>query len=421
MGVKWPIEAIQKGCSKTKTFDPRQRPDNTFRYIDISGIDRVHKCIASTEIIQGSDAPSRARKVVQEGDVLVSTVRPNLNAVAMVPPELDGQIASTGFCVLRTKPSFLLNNYLFYYVQYNEFVNQLVSQVRGANYPAVSDRVVKEAKIPLPTPTEQRRIVEILDQADSLRKKRAAADKIADRILPALFYKMFGDPASNSKRLREKPLGEAVSLTGGGTPSKTNLAYWNGDISWVSPKDMGEPILSDTADHITKIAVNESSTTVIPMSAIVLVVRSGVLAHSAPLAMLSKPMAINQDMKALVPKTEDLNPWYLLGWGLVAQQVILSCVKRGGTVHSIDMSRLKSKLLILPSPDAQEHFARIIQGHLLQRDSRTVRAEQINSIFNVLLYRAFSGDLTSKWREAHMKELLQEMEIQARELNLKVE
>ena len=68
-------------------------------YIDIGSIDRNSKSIVAPQRLSGADAPSRARRQVQRGDTLVSMTRPNLNAVALVPPELDGQIASTGFDV----------------------------------------------------------------------------------------------------------------------------------------------------------------------------------------------------------------------------------------------------------------------------------------------------------------------------------
>ena len=149
------------------------------------------------QILLGTGAPSRARKVIRKDDVLVSTVRPNLNAVAMVPACLDGQIASTGFCVLRPNRGCVEPRYLFYWTITSTFVDASTSRVRGANYPAVSDRDVKEVAIPLPPLAEQRRIVEILDQADRLRRLRAEADAKANRILPALFIRMFGDPATN--------------------------------------------------------------------------------------------------------------------------------------------------------------------------------------------------------------------------------
>ena len=134
-----------------------------------------------------------------------STVRPNLNAVATVPKELDGEIASTGFCVLRAKRELVEPRYLFYRAISADFVRELTSKARGANYPAVSDREVKNVGIPLPAPPEQRRIVEILDQVDCLRRLRADADIKTDHILQALFLKMFrpGDSPAG-----EEPLGK---------------------------------------------------------------------------------------------------------------------------------------------------------------------------------------------------------------------
>jgi type I restriction enzyme, S subunit len=106
-------------------------------------IDREQKTITQTAEIPGADSPSRARKEIRAGDILISTVRPNLNAVAMVSPELDGQIASTGFCVLRPDRSKVEGGYLFYFVRTKSFIETLSAVVRGAHYPAVSDRDVK--------------------------------------------------------------------------------------------------------------------------------------------------------------------------------------------------------------------------------------------------------------------------------------
>jgi type I restriction enzyme S subunit len=148
--------------------------------------------------------------VIAANDVLVSTVRPNLNGVAVVPCELDGEIASTGFCVLRPNPTIVNARYLLYWTLIPDFVGYLTARMRGANYPAVTDAVVRKATIPLPPLSEQRRIVEILDQADALRKKRAEADAKADRILPALFIKMFGDPSTNPRGWDRIPLSQLL-------------------------------------------------------------------------------------------------------------------------------------------------------------------------------------------------------------------
>ena len=144
--MNWPTSTIGKVCLPTEQRDPTRTPDASFRYIDIAAIDRNAKRIANAAEVLGADAPSRARKLVCAGDVLVSTVRPNLNTVALVPEHLNGQIASTGFCVLRANPSLAESRFIFYRCITPEFINSLVDQMRGANYPAVSDGVVKDVR-----------------------------------------------------------------------------------------------------------------------------------------------------------------------------------------------------------------------------------------------------------------------------------
>jgi type I restriction enzyme S subunit len=128
-----------------------------FVYVDISSIDRETKQIVDPKTLPASKAPSRARQVLKRGDVLVSMTRPNLNAVAIVPPSLDGAIGSTGFHVLRAKdtdPAFL-----FYAVQTPAFIDAMCQKVQGALYPAVRPRDISSFCIPCPSRNEQLGIV----------------------------------------------------------------------------------------------------------------------------------------------------------------------------------------------------------------------------------------------------------------------
>jgi type I restriction enzyme, S subunit len=101
------------------TWNPvRDGHEQLIRYIDLSSIDQDTKVIHPNKPIVAREAPSRARQLVHTGDVLVSTVRPNLNSVAIVDPILDGATASTGFCVLRPNPKELDGAYLLHWVIY---------------------------------------------------------------------------------------------------------------------------------------------------------------------------------------------------------------------------------------------------------------------------------------------------------------
>jgi type I restriction enzyme S subunit len=150
-------------CMETDTRSPQKEPDKYFDYIDIGGIDNNIKCIVDTKKILGKNAPSRARNVVLQNDIILSTTRPNLNAVAIVGKDLSNQIASTGFCVLRCSWE-LFPKYLFYYSQSIEFINKLSDLVNGALYPAVTDKQVFQQEIPFVTLNQQKEIAKLLDK-----------------------------------------------------------------------------------------------------------------------------------------------------------------------------------------------------------------------------------------------------------------
>lgn len=131
------------------------------------------------------------------GDIVVSTVRPNLNAVAMVDQRYEGAIGSTGFCVLRSDPGQVEPRYLFPWVRTPMFVDDMVRQASGASYPAVTDRIVKASHVRLPPIQEQRRIAAVLDAAEEVRTKRRQALAKLDTLTQAIFIDMFGDPVTN--------------------------------------------------------------------------------------------------------------------------------------------------------------------------------------------------------------------------------
>lgn len=168
----WTLATIKSVTGKIQ----QSKPDvgEMFTYIDISSIDRDLKTIVEPQILLGSDAPSRARKIVQTDDVLVSMTRPNLNAVAHVQNIYDGQIASTGFDVLR--PVLIDSRWLFNVVRSNAFVEKMSEKVQGALYPAVKSADVRGFEFPLPPLNEQKRI------ADKLEQLLARVDKVKDKL-----------------------------------------------------------------------------------------------------------------------------------------------------------------------------------------------------------------------------------------------
>jgi len=342
---------------KTGTWNPGDQPDAEFVYVDVAAVDNELKRITQPKTMIGADAPSRARKVIRGGDVLVSTVRPNLNAVALVPSSLDEQIASTGFCVLRAKSDLVLPEYLFYYTRTPVFIAGLLGLVAGAMYPAVTDRQVLDQRIPIPSLDEQRRIVDLLSRAEGIVQLRREAHAMAHVIIPALFVDMFGDPSTNPKGWPTKPLRNVAEFRSGGTPSKARPDFWIGDLPWVSPKDMKITALRDAIDRVSRTVLEETSLKLIPPGSVLIVVRGMILVHTVPVAVAEVPLTINQDMKALIPNAAVL-PVYLL-WALkVMHDRLLGMVSTAahGT-KKLETERLENLDLPLPPLALQQVFA----------------------------------------------------------------
>ncbi|MEF8697866.1 MAG: restriction endonuclease [Candidatus Accumulibacter sp. UW20] len=154
-------------------------PTGDFVYVDISSIDRETKKISDPKSLTLSQAPSRAKQVLKTGDVLVSMTRPNLNAVALVPEQLDGAIGSTGFHVLRSR--WLSPGFLLALVQTQNFIDAMSSVVQGALYPAVRPRDIAAYAFSFETPVQQTRIVakleELLSDLDAGVAELKAAQK----------------------------------------------------------------------------------------------------------------------------------------------------------------------------------------------------------------------------------------------------
>lgn len=168
----------------------RKTPNVFFKYIDISSIDNNVQKIVDYKEYKGKDSPSRARQMIKSNDVLFSTVRTYLKNIAMVEPKFDGEIASTGFCILRPKEP-IEPKFIFYYVQTSEFLNPLNNLQRGTSYPAVRNGDVLNQLFPLAPLAEQVRIVgrveELFSRLDAgMRSLQAAQTQLEQYRLTTL-------------------------------------------------------------------------------------------------------------------------------------------------------------------------------------------------------------------------------------------
>lgn len=187
--------------------NPNERPDEYFMYIDITGVNGEIGAIVETKRLVGSDAPSRARQIVKARDILISTVRPYLRATALVPDELDNQICSTGFCVLRPKEGF---GYGFLYAlsRLSWFTELLNIRARGASYPAVTDTDILNLKVPRPTDDAQLKVFDqrVCDIIGFQHSRREVYQRLEDLFVVLLHRAFTGDLTANWRKAHMKEL-----------------------------------------------------------------------------------------------------------------------------------------------------------------------------------------------------------------------
>ena len=164
-GREYPMRTIGQVVDRTVLRASKKfAKDDIIEYLDISSIDNSSKTVTGTTTYTLSEAPSRAQYVLQKDDILYSTVRPNLQNIAVNPYSANNIIGSTGFCVLRCRE--VSKGFMWGLITSDQFTDKMVSLASGANYPAVTDKVVYEFEFPMPPYEEQMRFERIVEQSD---------------------------------------------------------------------------------------------------------------------------------------------------------------------------------------------------------------------------------------------------------------
>jgi type I restriction enzyme S subunit len=175
---------------------------------------------------------------------------------------------------------------------------------------------------------------------------------------------------------RVAPLKYLVSLRSGGTPSKERLEYWDGQVPWASARDLKSETLTDTTEHLTDLAVESGAATLLPAGVVLVVVRGMILARMFPVTETRAPMAINQDLKAVLPKpglAASFLAWLLRG---TADQSLQRLDEAGHGTKALRMDAWTSMRLPIPPAAEQEEIVQFIAKRNAEFDSLADSARQ---------------------------------------------
>lgn len=179
---------------------------------------------------------------------------------------------------------------------------------------------------------------------------------------------------------KAEPLRRVGTWRGGGTPSKERREYWvGGSIPWVSPKDMKVGVLDDAEDYITEEAVDNSATAIVPAGSVLIVVRSGILKHSLPVAVAQRDLAINQDLKAVTPSPGINSSYLAYALRAFARDILDTCTKAGTTVQNINFPALMEYEIPVAPSDQQGPIVEEIEKQLTRLDAGVAALRRVQA------------------------------------------
>ncbi|MBU1699377.1 MAG: restriction endonuclease subunit S [Candidatus Eisenbacteria bacterium] len=363
----WGVISAFDACSKIQDgthFSPRIGGSG-YLYVTSKNIRFGHLDMSTASWIDAAQHQAIYRRCdVKKGDLLLTKDGANTGNAALNNLDEEFSLLSS-VAFLRFNPSKHCAGYFLQQVLTSQGQRQIQDAMAGNAITRLTLEKINKLRFPTPpTKPEQEAIAEALSDADALiesmeqllAKKRHLKQGAMQELL------------TGKKRLpgfsgewEVKRLDELGRWTGGMTPSMRNPAFWQaGTVPWISSGDVKSARLIGTASAISEYAVKQRTTTMLPTGSIIVVTRSGILRKFLPVAMNMIPMAINQDIKALLPNCHVLPDYVLHSLAYNGDRILARCLKSGTTVESVEFPWLKAFTIPIPPLPEQTAIAAIL-------------------------------------------------------------
>ena len=328
--------------------------DGNLPWVSIADLSKSQIYIEnSKEMITNLAAKDTLMKCIPQ-DTVIMSFKLSLGKTAITRTPLYTNEAIMAFVdkkVIQIEPKYIY--FLFRNIQWGQYTN---NAVKGKT---LNKKFFSDFQINIPEYIQQTKIASILIRINKILEYKHSLIKAYDALIKSRFIELFGDPVLNEKGWNLTSL-ESVcqSIYGGGTPSKKIKEYYMGTIPWVTSKDMKSDIIVDSIEHITQVAIDNSSTKIIPPESVLIVIRSGILKHTLPVCINKSRVTINQDLKALV-LDERCKAIYLQYLLKALEKDILSGV-RAVTADNLEFNSLKKRKIPIPPINIQIKFSQMV-------------------------------------------------------------
>ncbi|RJR29962.1 MAG: restriction endonuclease subunit S [Desulfobacteraceae bacterium] len=354
---------------------------------------------------------------VKPGDVLI-TMMGTIGEVAIVPKGISRSIMDSHLLRIRPNHRICKPEYLAWLIKGSAVTKQAIQgNAHGAIMKGLNSKIVRSLPTPLPPLSEQNRIVEILDQADALRKRRAEADAKATHILPTLFYKIFGDPITNPKRWPIASLGELGNLDRGRSRHRPRNApeLLGGPYPFIQTGDVAncKGYIRIYSSTYSEMGLAQSK--MWPAGTLCITIAANIAAT----AILGLDACFPDSVVGFTPNSR-INSAYVR----ILLSLLKPLIERAApqlAQKNINLKILRDLPIPVPRKNLLDRFESQHDKVLSLEEKQLASSYNLEKLWISILHRAFTGDLTANWREMRMNELLKEMKAQTNGLNLRIE
>ena len=387
---------------------------STLKYLDTGNI--TENQIDTLQIFQkGEKLPSRAKRKVEKGTIIYSTVRPNQKHFGYFDTHSNDLVVSTGFATLDVIDPRINSKYLYYLLTQNSVISQLqsIGENSTSSYPSIRPEDIGNLSFVFPDIDIQNKIADILTSIDKKIQINNQINQELEAMAKTLYdywFVQFDFPDQNAKPYkssggkmvyhpelkREIPEGwgvakvEDIAQTGsGGTPKSTNVSYYsNGEIPWINSGELEQTVITSTSNFITEEGLNNSSAKLFP-SGTILVAMYG--ATAGKVSFLTFEASTNQAICAIM--LNDIRMRYYLKNVIEDLYQYLVKLSTGSARDNLSQDMIKNIKVVIPSNDILDRYYDFSNNIIKEITKKQQENEQLTQLRDWLLPMLMNGQV----------------------------
>ena len=411
----WKLVPLKYLCSYNDQILREDTPPSfKFNYIDIGSVS-YENGIGITELMTFDTSPSRARRVVQPNDIIVSTVRTYLKAIARIPEFKTPMIASTGFLVIRANQKVIIPEFLYYVLRADFFISAIEAESVGVSYPAINASEAVKNYVPLPPLEQQKKIVSYLNHfdqkiEDSIKRHQAIIEKL-EKYKVSVIRQAVTKGLNSNVNLGKTNIAWVNSIPNhwsidkvsrifktigsGTTPDTKSNQFYGGDIPWIQSGDLSQWLLTNTDQKIKSLALESVSSLKMYKAPFIVIAMYGASIGNISISQID---ACTNQACCVLKDSIGFDKYFAYCLYAAKDHLIFSA--DGSTQPNISQKKIKQIWLPIPPLDEQIRICEYLEKILLDVRTSIERYLEIISYLRTyqrsVIYQAVTGKIDLK-------------------------